>query len=46
MKKSKRVTKSEWLSMALEVFEKSGIDAVRIEDLARQHAKSNPYCND
>jgi AcrR family transcriptional regulator len=45
MKKSKRVTKSEWLSMALEVFERSGIDAVRIEELARQLgiAKSGFY---
>jgi AcrR family transcriptional regulator len=45
MKKQKRVTKSEWLSMALEVFEKSGIDAVRIEELARLFgiAKSGFY---
>lgn len=45
MTKQRRITKSEWLSRALDILESSGIDAVRIEELARQLgvAKSGFY---
>ena len=44
-RRTKRVSKSEWLEAALEVLEREGVDAVRVQRLARklQISKSGFY---
>ena len=37
---SKRISKAEWLEQGLEILEKEGIDAVKIERLAKELATS------